>query len=155
MQIVTFESAGGIHGIPVLAVEEFFRPVPITRVPLADVRVSGLMNQRGKSATVLSLHRCFDVPSGELPRHPKMILLETDDHLTTEAREMGVRTFAEPVVLLVDRILDIITIDPKQLQPRPAHITERFVAGVLRHGAGYVCLLDLMTLIEDILTPKA
>ncbi|MBC8114356.1 MAG: chemotaxis protein CheW [Candidatus Saccharimonas sp.] len=155
MQIVTFASAGGVHGIPVLAVEEFFRPVPITRVPLADPRVAGLMNQRGKSATVLNLRGCFDKPSGEPAVHPKMILLETDARLTPEAREMGVRTFTDPVVLLVDRILDIVAIDSKALQPRPAHITERFVAGVLRHGDGYVCLLDLMTLIEDILIPKA
>ena len=155
MQIVTFAAAGGVHGIPVLAVEEFFRPVPLTRVPLADPRVAGLMNQRGKSATVLNLYGCFDKPSGDPAPHPKMILLETDDRLTQEARELGVRTFPEPVVLLVDRILEIVSIDPKALQPRPAHITERFVAGVLRRGNGYVCLLDLMTLIEDILTPKA
>ncbi|MEK6261899.1 MAG: chemotaxis protein CheW [Planctomycetota bacterium] len=155
MQIVTFASAGGVHGIPVLAVEEFFRPVPITRVPLADPRIAGLMNQRGKSATVLNLRRCFDKLSGEPTVYPKMILLETDDRLTPEARELGVRTFTDPVVLLVDRILDIVSIDSKALQPRPAHITERFVAGVLRHGDGYVCLLDLMTLIEDILIPKA
>lgn len=155
MQIVTFASAGGVHAIPVLAVEEFFRPVPITRVPLADPRVAGLMNQRGKSATVLDLHRCFHAPVGVPSDHPKMILLETDERLTSEAREMGVRTFAEPVVLLVDRILEIFPIDLSHLQPRPAHITERFVAGVLRRGDGYVCLMDLVKLIEDILTPKA
>ena len=38
MRIVTFASAESVHGIPVLAVEEFFRLVPITRVPLADPR---------------------------------------------------------------------------------------------------------------------
>ena len=59
MQVITFAAAGGIHGIPVLAVEEFFRPVPMTPVPLADRCVAGLMNQRGKSATVLNLRACF------------------------------------------------------------------------------------------------
>jgi purine-binding chemotaxis protein CheW len=155
MQIVTFAAAGGIHGIPVLAVEEFFRPVPITRVPLADPRVAGLMNQRGRSATVLNLHRCFDKPATEPSRHPKMILLETDDRLTAEAREMGVRAFSDPVVLLVDRILDIVSIDRRNLQPRPAHVTEKFVAGVVRHNDDYICLLDLLTLIDAILTSKA
>ena len=155
MQIVTFAVAGGIHGIPILAVEEFFRPVPLTRVPLADPRVSGLLNQRGKSATVLNLFRCFDKPVGTPSPNPKMILLETDEHLTQEARDRGVRAFQDPVVLLVDRILDIVSIDSKSLQPRPAHISERFVAGVIRHGDGYISLLDIMTLIESILVPRA
>ncbi|MDB5338414.1 MAG: chemotaxis protein CheW [Planctomycetaceae bacterium] len=155
MQIVTFASAGGVHGIPVLAVEEFFRPIPLTRVPLADKRIAGLLNQRGKSATVLNLRQCFHRPTGEPALHPKMILLETEDHLTPEARSMGVRSFADPVVLLVDRILDIVNIDRKDWQPRPAHITEQFVSGVVRHGDGYICLLELPTLIDDIFSPKA
>ena len=155
MQMVTFASANGLHAIPVLAVEEFFRPVPMTRVPLADPRIAGLMNQRGKSATVLYLDRCFEISSDTLPTHPKMILLETDDRLTDEARSMGVRAFSEPVVLLVDRILNIFSIDLKEVQPRPAHITEQFVVGVIRRGDEYVCILDVVALIEEILNPKA
>lgn len=155
MQMVTFASAKGLHAIPVLAVEEFFRPVPITRVPLADRRVAGLMNQRGKSATVLNLHHCFDVPNEAPPTHPKMILLETEDRLTDDARKMGVRAFSEPVVLLVDQILNIFSIDLKEVQPRPAHITERFVVGVIREGDRYFSILDVVTLIDDILNPKA
>src|SRR5271156_6434894 len=120
MQIVTFFAAGGLHGIPVLAVEEFLRPAPLTRVPLADPRIAGLMNQRGKSATVLNLRGCFHRPDGAAAPHPKFILLETNDRLTAEARSMGIRSFPDPVVLLVDRICEIITIDRKAWQPRPA-----------------------------------
>src|SRR6516162_1262981 len=102
MQIITFSSAGGIHGIPILAVEESFRPVPMTPVPLADPRVAGLLNQRGKSATVINLRKCFHHPSGEVALHPHMILLETDDRLSEAAKASGIKTFSEPVVLLVD-----------------------------------------------------
>jgi chemotaxis signal transduction protein len=151
MLIVTFESAGGEHGIPVLAVEEFFRPVAVTPVPHSDPRVAGLMNQRGKTATVLHLRRCFHNPAGHESAQPQMILLETADRLTSQARELGIKAFADPVVLLVDRILDIVTISPRDVQPRPAHIAERFVAGVLRRGTGYVSLLDVNILIDDIM----
>ena len=102
VQIVTFAAAGGVHGIPVLAVEELLRPVPVTPVPRSDPRVAGLMNLRGKSATVLHLRACFARPTGEPARDPKMILLETADRLTDEARELGVKAFDDPVVLLVD-----------------------------------------------------
>lgn len=153
MQIVTFAAAGGVHGIPVLAVEEFFRPVPVTPVPGADPRVAGLMTLRGKSATVLNLRRCFRAPTGADAVTPKMILLETADRLTEQARALGLRAFREPVVLLVDRILDIIAVSPKDVQPRPAHVAERFIVGVVRHKGGYVSLLDLNLLFDDILHP--
>ncbi len=152
MQIVTFAAAGGVHGVPVLAVEEFFRPVPVTPVPGADPRVAGLMHLRGKSATVLNLRRCFRTPTGDPAAAPKMLLLETADRLTEQARELGIRAFREPVVLLVDRILDIINVSVKDLQPRPAHVPERFIVGVFRHN-GYVSLLDLPILLNDILHP--
>lgn len=155
MQIVTFTSAGGTHGIPVLGVEEFFRPVPVTPVPRADPRVAGLINLRGKTATVLNLRRCFRHPTGPERPHPKMILLETAERLTPEALELGVRAFAEPVVLLVDRILDIVSIRPGEVQPRPANVSERFVAGLLRRGQEYVSVLDVTVLIEEILQAPA
>jgi purine-binding chemotaxis protein CheW len=154
MQIVTFRAANGIHGIPILTVEEFFRPVPVTPVPLSDPRVAGLMNLRGKSATVVHLNRCFSSAPGEPSEAPMMILLETADRLTPEAKSLGLRAFSDPVVLLVDRILDIQNITLTDIQPRPAHIQERFVSGVLRDGSDYISLLDLMILIDDIRHPK-
>ena len=87
-------------------------------------------------------------------RRPEMILLETADRLTDEARELGVKAFDDPVVLLVDRILDIFAVAPGTCTRRPAHITEPFVAGVIRRGDEYVCLLDLTTLISNILNSQ-
>jgi chemotaxis signal transduction protein len=83
-----------------------------------------------------------------------MILLETADRLTDEARELGVKAFDDPVVLLVDRILDIFSVGPKDIHPRPAHMAEPFVAGVVRRSGDYVSLLDLTTLIANILNPQ-
>ncbi|WP_437230980.1 chemotaxis protein CheW [Planctomicrobium sp. SH661] len=150
MQIVTFTSAGGVYGIPVLAVEEFFRPVGMTRVPRSDRRVAGLMNHRGKSATVLNLQQCFHRSKEVAPAHPKMILLETAGRLTREAISAGVRAPEEPTVLLVDRILDIISIGHADLHERPAHISEKFIAGILRQGSDYVSLIDLVSLVDEI-----
>jgi purine-binding chemotaxis protein CheW len=153
VQVVTFQAAGGTHGIPILAVEEFFRPVPITPVPLADRRVAGLMNLRGKSCTVIDLKACFDRPApAQLPVvTPKMILLETNDRLTDEAKQLGVKTFAEPVVLMVDRIVDIVAVNVADIQPRPAHVRERFVAGVFRLHSEFLSFLDLQPMLDDIL----
>jgi purine-binding chemotaxis protein CheW len=154
MQIVTFKAAGGIHALPILAVEELTRPVPVTPVPMADRRIAGLMNLRGRGGTVIDLARCFDrAPANEAgPR--RMILLETADHLTEEARQLSVRVFREPVALLVGRILEIFPLQPGELRPRPAHVAERFVTGVFRRGDDYVSLIDPMILIEDILQPQ-
>ena len=136
MQIVTFKAAGGIHALPILAVEELTRPVPVTPVPMADRRIAGLMNLRGRGGTVIDLARCFD-------RAP-----------AKEARQLSVRVFREPVALLVGRILEIFPLQPGELRPRPAHVAERFVTGVFRRGDDYVSLIDPMILIEDILQPQ-
>jgi chemotaxis signal transduction protein len=159
MQIVTFRAAGATLGIPILAVEEFFRPVAVTPVPLSDPRIAGLMNIRGKSCTVIDLRSCLHRPTAPPSKSPKMILLETNDRLggRLAGQENGhtVRTSDEPVVLLVDRILDIATIPPAQILHRPAHVTERFVAGICRWNGDYVSLLDLQPLFEDIRTRNA
>lgn len=153
MQVVTFRSAGGLHAVPVLAVEELCRPAPVTPVPGSDPRVAGLADLRGKSAAVIDLRRCFRSPGAAEapPGGGKMILLETADRLTGEAAALGVRAFEEPVALLVDRIEDVVAVAASEVRPRPAHVAERFVAGVVRRGDGYVQLLDVSALIAEIL----
>jgi len=151
MQVVRFQCAQDVCAIPVLAVKEFCRPLAVTRVPLADPRIIGIANIRGKCATVLDLRSCFAKPVGEAIAHPRMVLLETNDNLTSEAIKLGIKAPDEPVVLLVDRIIDIITVSTDAIQPRPANISKRFVAGIFRIGTEYIALLDMASLIDQIM----
>ncbi|MFY7877861.1 MAG: chemotaxis protein CheW, partial [Pirellula sp.] len=66
MQISTFlirEEAFAIHS---LLVEEYFRPLPITKVPGSNSRIDGLVNIRGRTAVVINMRRCFEIPQREM-----------------------------------------------------------------------------------------
>jgi chemotaxis signal transduction protein len=104
MQISTFNIRNEAFAIHSLLVEEYFRPLPITKVPGADPRIDGLVNIRGRTAVVINMRRCFEVPERESTDHGEMILLETSQRLVQEAMERGLYAFDEPVVLNVDSV---------------------------------------------------
>ncbi len=151
MQIASFKVGDGVYGIPVLLVEEFFRPVAVTPVPLADPRVEGLIHLRGKTATVLDIRRCLDKPPLVAGEKSKMILLETEDELTDEAHELGIHSHDESIVLRVDATGRIMNVAAQEILPRPAHITQDFVHGIVRIEEGYLMVLCVRTLIDSIL----
>ncbi len=153
MQIASFRVADGLYGVPVLIVEEFFRPIPVTNIPLTDSRIEGLVHHRGKTATVLDLRSCLDKPAVQMKTNSKMILLETNAELTPDAIKLGIKSGEEPVVLRVDRTESIINAEEKYIKPRPAHIPYDFVEGVFRlqHTENYLMLLNIATLVKTIL----
>ncbi|MBN2713346.1 MAG: chemotaxis protein CheW [Planctomycetes bacterium] len=151
MRITSFHIGDGLYGIPVLLAEEFFRPVPVTPVPLADPRVEGLIHVRGKTATVLDMRRCLDKPPRPQGQSSKMILLETESDLTQDARDLGIKSHDESVALRVDSTGRIITVPKDDIIPRPAHIEHEFVDGIVRVDEGYLILLCVRTLIDRIM----
>lgn len=155
MQIISFHIADGLYGIPVLLAKEFFRPVPVTPVPLSDPRVEGLIHVRGKTATVLDLRRCLGKPPRAEGQSSKMILLEPENELTDEARELRIRAHEESVALHVDATGRIFSVPVADILPRPAHIEHECVEGIVRLEGGYLMVLGIRTLIDAILAEAA
>jgi purine-binding chemotaxis protein CheW len=150
-QLAVFQLAERQYAVPVLLVEEFFRPVPITPVPGADRRIAGLINLRGVSATVVDLRTSLGLPSRPSVEASRMLMLETADTLPAEAREAGLEAPAEPVALLVDRVERIVTVRAEDCHPPPASTAHGFAAGVYDLDGGYVMLLSTQRIFDDIL----
>lgn len=150
-QLAVFLLADRRYAVPVLLVEEFFRPVPITPVPGADRRIAGLINLRGVSATVVDLRTSLGLPPRADGADSRMLMLETAETLPAEARELGLEAPAEPVVLLVDRVDRIVSVREHACHPPPAHTTHGFAAGVYDLDEGYVMLLAAHAILNDIL----
>jgi purine-binding chemotaxis protein CheW len=150
-QLAIFRLAEQRYAVPVLVVEEFFRPVPITPVPGSDPRVAGLINLRGVSATVVDLRTALGLPPRNLGETSRMLMLETAETLPPEARAAGLLAPSEPVVLLVDRVDRIATVAEHACHPPPAHTTHGFAAGVYELDGGYVMLLAAQAILDDIL----
>lgn len=150
-QIAVFRLADRRYGIPVLLVEEFFRPVPITPVPGADRRIAGLINLRGASATVVDLRIAIGLPARAPGEASRMLMLETAEKLSPDARAAGIQAPEDPVALLVDRVDHIATVRDQPFHPPPAHTEHRFATGVFEMDDGYITLLSVQDIFDDIL----
>jgi len=149
-QISAFRVGEQTFGIPALLIEEFFRPLPVTRVPGSDSRVDGVVNIRGTNAVVVNLRSCLDLPPTP-EQESEMILLETEQGLVDEARHLDFHAFNEPVVLRIDETLKIYNVPWGALHPPPAHINCPFVEGVIETDDVYITLLSCTQLIQNIL----
>lgn len=158
MDLCVFSLGASFYGIPVLAVEEIFRPVPITVVPGADPRIAGIINLRGSSAAVIDLRHCLAVGENATPIHPRrsrMLLLETAEGLIDAAQEQGIRAFEEPVVLLADQLYHVFRCDMSKRHPAPPHMQNNFISGVYEYQGTYLSQIDVLAIIRDILQQGA
>jgi purine-binding chemotaxis protein CheW len=151
MQISTFIVNNEMFALPSLQVEEFFRPMPITRVYGVDRRIDGLVNIRGRTAVVINMRRCLDVPPREPNESSEMILLETATGLVAEAKDLGLFAFDEPLVLCVDSVSHIHTLDGDDIHPPPANTLQPFVDGVVQTDKYYFTMISIRKLVDEIM----
>ena len=48
---------GQLFGLPILRVQDVFKPERVTRVPLAPPEIAGVLNLRGRIVTLIDLRR--------------------------------------------------------------------------------------------------
>lgn len=103
-QFCTFTLGGQTLGIEVLRVQEVIRAQAMTRVPLAPLAVTGLINLRGQIVTAIDLRRRLGL---------------ADRPVGVEATNVVVRTDDGPVSLLVDEIGDVLEVSADAFEPPP------------------------------------
>ena len=129
--LCTFWLDGRCFGIDVADVQEVMQHQSLTRVPLAQPVISGLLNLRGQILTALDLRRRMGLPDRPDDQRPMNIVVRSENG---------------PVGLLVDRIGDVAEVEPESFEAPPNTLTG--VARDLITGAykldGYL-LLELDT----------
>ncbi len=151
MQLSTFTIGNETFALPALMVEEFFRTMPVTKVFGADHRIDGMVNIRGRTAVVLNLRACFDLPPRASNETSEMILLENSSGLVSEAVDIGLYAFEEPLVLSVDTINQIYNLESEEIHPAPAHIRQPFVEGVVEAKDAYLIIISIQKLVAELL----
>lgn len=111
-QLCTFTVDDLFFGVEVTQVQEVLRHQPMTRVPLAEDRIRGLINLRGQIVTAIDLRSCLGFPplSGdELPMN------------------VVIRGIDGSVSLLVDSIGDVIEVAESTFESPPStmHAVQR------------------------------
>jgi purine-binding chemotaxis protein CheW len=129
-QLCTF-SVNGIHfGVDVLHVQEVIRAQSLTRVPLADDAVTGLMNLRGQIVTAVDLRTRLGIAARNADMLPTNVILRTVDGA---------------VSLLVDDIGDVIDVDADAVERVPSSVSgavRQIVTGVHKLHGSLLMVLD-------------
>ena len=131
-QLCSFQLAGMSFGVNAVEVQEIMRAQPVTRVPLADAAVAGLMNLRGQIVTTIDLRTRLGLP----PRAA-----------TDKAINVVIRCADGLFSLLVDSIGDVVEPASESFEAIPENVPALFrelIAGAykLEDKLLFVLVLD-------------
>jgi purine-binding chemotaxis protein CheW len=130
-QYCTFHVDSLFLGVDVQQVQEVIRYQPMTRVPLAEGAISGLINLRGQIVTAMDLRCRLGLPTGKSSTPPMNVV---------------VRDHENAVSLLVDRIGDVLELDDESFESPPSTV-QASIRGLI---VGTYKLPERLLLILDI-----
>jgi purine-binding chemotaxis protein CheW len=129
-QFCTFYLDGHYFGVPVEQVQEVIRYLEMTRVPLVDDVVRGLINLRGQIVTAIDLRRRLAMADRAADQLPMNVVIRTDDGA---------------VSLLVDEIGDVLEVEEESLEPPPPTLqglSRELMVGVHKLQGRLLLVLD-------------
>jgi purine-binding chemotaxis protein CheW len=126
----SFQLDGMTLGVDALDVQEIIRYQPMTRVPLADTAITGLINLRGQIVTAIDLRHCLGLAPRASGEPPMNVVLNTSEGVLS---------------MLVDKIGDVVEVDDDQLHQAPETVA-REVRALMR---GALPMSDRLLLVLD------
>ncbi|MFO0580795.1 MAG: chemotaxis protein CheW [Anaeromyxobacter sp.] len=139
---MTFQLAREEYGLEILKVREIIGLMEITRVPRTRDFIRGVINLRGKVIPVVDLRLKFGMQACEATDQTVIIVVQC----TVDGRPLTMG-------LLVDQVLEVLTIDAAQIEPAPslghAAIEDEFILGVGKHEKRIVFLLDIARILSN------
>ncbi|PIQ24479.1 chemotaxis protein CheW [bacterium (Candidatus Blackallbacteria) CG17_big_fil_post_rev_8_21_14_2_50_48_46] len=135
-QFCTFFLDGLFFGVDVLKVQEVIRFQEMTRVPLANNVVRGLINLRGQIVTAIDLRRRLGLVEREIGQSFMNVIIHTSD---------------APVSLLVDEIGDVLEIEDDLFEAPPHHLQaglKSLVSGVYKLEDHLLLILNTEKTVE-------
>lgn len=141
-QYISFSVAGEEYAVTILRAREIVEYDTVTRVPMMPPAVVGVLNLRGRVVPVVDLATKFGLPATQVTRWTCILIVETE--ADGELTQMG---------LLIDRVGDVVDLDPEDIEPAPAFGTKVHLdqlLGLGKVGKRLVLLLD----IDRVLCPE-
>jgi len=140
-QMVTFQLGAEHYGIDIMDVDEIYRVEHIRPIPNAPSYVEGIFNLRGDIVPIINLHRRFHIKKAELSE---------DDELLSGSIIININN--TKIGIIIDKILRVVTIDTKTVQPPPQMISgigAEYIQGVVHQEDGYLIILDILRLFDS------
>jgi purine-binding chemotaxis protein CheW len=137
LELATFYVGEAQCGIDILKIQEINKQTEVTGVPQSPDYVIGVLNLRGRIVTVIDL----GLKTGLSP-----ITQDKDN------RNIIVDSMGEHIGLLVDRISDVMSADPSQVEPPPANlggIEGSYFEGIVKTETGLIGVLDIERVLAE------
>ena len=135
-QLISFAIGEDQYGVDIMAVREIKGWTEITHLPRQPDYVRGVLNLRGVIVPIIDL-RC---------RFGQGLTEATPLHIC-----IIVQIGTKPIGLLADRVLDIVSLDPSQIQPVPRIVQSTrldFLSGLVTIEGSMIALIDLPNLLS-------
>ena len=140
-EYVTAVIGGQLFGLPISRVQDVFMPERVTRVPLAEREIAGVLNLRGRIVTVIDMRARLGLPRAEDGKPPMAV---------------GVDLRGESYGLLIDQIGEVLRLPEDGKQENPVNLDPRMTrlaGGVHRLDGQLMVVLDVDRVLE--LAPDA
>ena len=137
-KLCTFHVHDLLLAVDVAEVQEVLQTQFVTRIPLADNSVAGLVNLRGQIVTAVDLRVCLGRP--RLQEGGKTLSLI-------------VRTDLEPISFLVDRMDDVIDVEESDISLPPETIAleaKPLITGGYQLDDGILLMLDTASIVKHV-----
>ncbi len=141
--MASFSLGEAVFGIDAQQIQEVAKVGEITPVRHAPACVIGIRNLRGRVITVMDLRIRLELGSVQAGPETRVLIVESQ---------------GEPIGLLVDRVDDMISVNPTDVLPAPPNVNgvkSRHLRGVFRGGKRLVAVLDLAAVLQTDLSPVA
>ncbi len=138
-QYLTFNLAGEMYAIGILAIKEIIEYQNLTEVPMMPACVRGVINLRGAVVPVMDPLARFGRPSSEVSKRTCIVIVET------EVENEG-RPERQVIGVVVDAVSEVLEIAGTDIEPAPAfgtRIRSDFIQGVGKVKGKFVILLDV------------
>lgn len=123
-------------GVDVLRVQEMIRYSVPVKVPNSPHSVSGVINFRGEVIPVLDMRRIFQLEPGHYNDYTVIVVVET-----------GEKVFG----LIVDRVLDMVSLAEDNIQPTPEFSSKpktQYLRSMGKIGNRLILMIDLDKLVD-------
>ena len=130
-EYVTAAIGAQLFGLPILRVQDVFKPERVTRVPLAPPEIAGVLNLRGRIVTLIDMRRLLGLGERQ-DKAPRMAI--------------GVETRGESYGLLIDSVGEVLKLDDAGREPPPVNLDPRLArvcAGIHRLEGQLLVVLDV------------
>lgn len=139
MQLCTFKLANDFFGVDVSKVQEVIRHQGLTRIPLANKEIRGLINLRGQIVTAVDLRMLLDMGSFSQEDEPMNII---------------VRDEGSAVSFQVDEIGDVMDVSAAAFERPPETlkgVARKLIKGAYKLEGRLLLELDAVKSIAQIL----